>query len=322
MYKRRHAPQKWPRNRQIVWYSETIVDLEALRIFVKVAELASFTRAAEHLGMPKARASARVQALEAELGVRLLQRTTRTVRPTGDGEQLLPRAKQLVGDADEVGAMFQGSRALRGVVRVDLPVRLARDHVIPRLPELLAQHPQLELQLSTTDRRVEVVREGFDCVISVGSVATSGLIAQRLGAVSMVNCASPAYLRKHGTPTALVDLERHLLVGYAPTLGTVPAAFEYPDGAGGYQLYPMRSALAVNNTDAYQAACVAGLGIIQVPLIGVRGLLENGVLVEVLPELASEPMPVSLVHAHGRSVPKRVRAVMQWLAAVLVPRLV
>jgi DNA-binding transcriptional LysR family regulator len=298
------------------------MDLEALRIFVKVAELASFTRAAEHLGMPKARASARVQALEAALGVRLLQRTTRTVRPTGDGEQLLPRARQLVADADEVGALFQGSRTLRGVVRVDLPVRLARDHVIPRLPELLALHPHLELRLSTTDRRVEVVREGFDCVISVGSLAASGLIAQRLGALTMVNCASPGYVRKHGAPATLAELERHLLVSYAPALDGAPAAFEYPDGAGGYALYPMRTAIAVNNTDAYQAACLAGLGIIQVPRIGVRELVEDGALVEILPDLPSEPMPVSVVHAHGRSVPKRVRAVMQWLAAVLVPRLI
>ena len=297
------------------------MDLEALRIFVKVAELASFTRAAEHFGMPKARASARVQALEAELGVRLLQRTTRTVRPTGDGEQLLPRAKQLVADAEEVGAMFQASRTLRGVVRVDLPIRLARDIVIPRLPELLAQHPQLEIQLSTTDRRVEVVREGFDCVLSVGNLAASGLMAQRLGALAMANCASPGYLKKYGTPIVLAELDRHLLVNYALTFGTTPPAFEYPD-AGAYQLYPMRSVITVNSSDAYQVACLAGLGIIQVPRIGVRQLLEDGALVEILPDLASEPMAVSLVHGHGRSVPKRVRAVMQWLAAVLAPRLV
>ena len=296
------------------------MDLEALRIFVKVAELASFTRAAEHLGMPKARASARVQALEADLGVRLLQRTTRTVRPTADGELLLPRAKQLVIDAEDVGTMFQASRALRGTVRIDLPVRLARDHVIPRLPELLAQHPHLELQLSTTDRRVEVVREGFDCVLSVGPLASSGLVAQRLGTVSIVNCASASYLRKRGTPRVLEDLDRHLLVHYAQRLGTTEPTFEYPQGRG-YAEYPMRSVITVNSSDAYQAACVAGLGIIQVPRIGVRQLLEDGVLVEILPDLVSEPMPVSLVHGHGRNVPRRVRAVMQWLASVVTPRL-
>jgi DNA-binding transcriptional LysR family regulator len=294
------------------------MDLDALQVFVKVAELASFTRAAEHLGMPKARASARVQALEAELGIRLLQRTTRTVRPTPDGEQFLPRAKQLVADADELGAMFQVSRTLRGVVRLDLPTRLACNMVIPRLPELIAQHPQLELQLGTTDRRVEVVREGVDCVVRIGTLTESGLVAKRLGTLSMVNCASPAYLKKYGTPETLDDLDRHLLVGYSTSFGRDAPTFEYPDGKG-YALYPMRSVVTVNSSDAYQAACLAGLGIIQSPRVGIRRLLEDGALVEILAALGSEPMPVSLVHGHGRNVPKRVRTVMQWLAAVLAP---
>lgn len=296
------------------------MNVDDLRVFVKVAELASFTRAAEILGMPKARASQRVQALEAALGARLLQRTTRTVRPTRDGEQLLPRALRLIGDADDVITMFQGGRALRGVVRVDLPVNLARDVVIPRLPEFLAAHPHLELQLSTTDRRVDVVREGFDCVLRVGALSTSGLIAQRLGELPMATCASPAYLKRHGVPRTIDDLAQHLLVHYAQRLGADPPSFEYRDGAG-YATVPMRAVVTVNNADAYRAACLAGLGLIQVPRLGVRALLDDGALVEVLPEFPSEPMPVSLVHSHGRAVPKRVRAVMTWLASVIQPRL-
>jgi DNA-binding transcriptional LysR family regulator len=296
------------------------VDVEALRVFTRVAELASFTRAAAQLGMPKARASLRVAALEAQLGARLLQRTTRTVRLTREGEQLLPRAARLVAEADELGALFQASRTLRGVVRVDLPITLARDVIIPRLPELRAAHPQLELQLSTTDRRVEVIREGFDCVLSIGRLTASRLIARRLGALAMANCASPAYLRHHGTPRALAELDRHLVVHYAQALGADPPTFEYPTGRG-YALHPMRAAITVNSADAYRAACVAGLGIIQAPRLGVRALLEAGELVEILPELASEPMPVSLVHPHGHHVPKRVRAVLGWLAAVMAPQL-
>lgn len=296
------------------------LDLETLTTFLKVAELSSFTRAAEQLAMPKARVSARVQALEAELGVRLLQRTTRTVRLTPDGEQLVPRAKQLVIEAEEVATLFQGSRALRGVVRVDLPITMARDFVIPRLPEFLAAHPQLELQLSTTDRRVDVVREGFDCVLSVGNLRASGLVAQRLGELTMVNCASPVYLKRFGLPTALGDLDRHLLVHYESTFGTVPPAFEYRAGRG-YALYPMRSIVTVNTADSYQTACLAGLGIIQAPRLGLRSLLEDGRLIEILPELGSEPMPVSIVHPHGRKVPKRVRAVMSWIVNVITPHL-
>jgi DNA-binding transcriptional LysR family regulator len=296
------------------------LDLDALRVFVKVAELASFTQAAQQLGMPKARASLRVQALENELGVRLLQRTTRMVRPTSDGAQLLPRAKQLVLEADELGAMFQGSRALRGVVRIDLPINFARDVIIPKLPELLAAHPQLTVEVSTTDHRVEVVREGFDCVLSIGTLRPSGLIAQRLGQLAVANCASPAYVKKYGLPRELADLDRHLLIHYEMALGTESPTFEYPEGDG-YAQYPMRSIVTVNSADAYRAACIAGLGIVQLPRLGVRHLIDDGLLVEVLPDLPCAPMPVSLVHPHGRNVPRRVRAVMQWIASVIAPRL-
>jgi len=297
------------------------MDLDALAIFVKVAELQSFTRAAEHLGMPKARVSARVQALEAELGVHLLQRTTRTVRTTNDGEQLLPRAKQLVLEAEEVGAMFQGQRALKGLVRLDLPVNFARELVIPRVPELLAVYPQLELQISTTDRRVDVVKEGFDCVLSIGNLRVSGLTAQRIGVIETANLASAGYVKKYGMPRTLEDLDRHLLVHYSLNFGTDTPAFEYKAGSK-YAQYPMKSVITVNSADAYRAACIAGLGIIQAPNIGLtRSDLQAGIIVEVLPDYPAEPMPVSLVHPHGRSVPKRVRAVMTWLTSLIATRL-
>lgn len=296
------------------------MDLEALRIFVRVAELASFTRAAEQLGMPKARASQRMHALEADLGVRLLQRTTRSVALTPDGQQLLPRARRLVVDADDLAALFQTSGTLRGRVRIDLPINIARDFVIPRLPELLGAHPQLELQLSTTDQRVEVVRAGFDCVVSVGSLAPSGLTAQRIGVLAMASCASPGYLVRRGIPTTLEDLAMHELVHYSLRFADDPPTFEYLH-EGRYLQLPMRASVTVNNADAYRAACLAGLGIIQAPRIGVRSHLADGALVELLPHLPSQPMPVWLVHAHGRTVPKRVRAVMNWLTAVLRARL-
>jgi DNA-binding transcriptional LysR family regulator len=297
------------------------MDLEALRIFIKVAELGSFTRAAEHLGLTKSRASLQVRALEADVGNRLLQRTTRVVRPTPDGEQFLARARRLVLEADELASMFQAPSSLRGRVRIDLPVGFAREVLIPKLPDFLAPHPQLEMLLSVTDRRVEVVREGFDCVLSVGSLSDSGLVARRLGTLAMVNCASPAYLRRQGVPGGLDDLDRHLVVNYSLTLGGDPPTFEYADSAG-YQERPMRSLVTVNNSDAYTAACLAGLGIIQMPRFGAARLFESGELVEVLPGLTCAPMPVSLVHSHGRNLPRRVRAVMSWIAQLIEPYLV
>ncbi|MEZ4400882.1 MAG: LysR family transcriptional regulator [Kofleriaceae bacterium] len=296
------------------------IDLDAVRVFVKVAELASFTRAAEQLGLSKARVSTRVRELERDLGGPLLQRSTRAVRVTPDGEQVLARARRLLDDADALSGLLRGPSALRGRVRVDTPQHLARSLFIPRLPALLAAHPQLELMLSTTDRRVDLIREGFDCVLRIGRLDDSGLVAQRLGELPMVTCASPAYLARHGIPRTLAELDHHVVVHYAVGFGADPPSFDYRVGPVDHAR-PMRSVVTVNSTDSYQAACLAGLGLIQAPRLGLDGELASGDLVEVLPQLACAPLPVSLVHAHGRQVPRRVRAVMTWLAALVRPHL-
>ncbi len=295
------------------------MNFDAMKIFVKVAELGSFTRAGEHLGMSKARISIRVQELEAELGSRLLQRTTRAVRLTADGEQFLVRARRLVQETDELATMFQAPSMLRGSVRADLPVNVARNLFFPRLPEFLAAHPQLELQLSTTDRRVDLVREGFDCVLRVGELADSGLVVRRLGVMRMVNCASPSYLAKHGTPRSIADLSEHLVVHYSLRFGADTPSFEYREG-NAYRELPMRSVITVNSADSYLAACVAGLGIIQTPRMGMATPLAAGNVVELLPEYPCKPMPVSIVHG-SKNPPRRVRAFATWLAQQLAPHL-
>jgi DNA-binding transcriptional LysR family regulator len=296
------------------------VEIDVLRMFVKVAELASFTRAAEHIGLSKARVSTAVRALEADVGSRLLQRSTRAVRLTPDGEEFLVRARQLVNDADELASLFQAPSSLRGRVRLDTPQGFARSVVIPRLPELLAAHPHLEVQLSSTDRRVDLIREGFDCVLRVGKLDDSGLVARRLGEMPMMNCASPAYVRKYGTPRTLDDLDDHLVVHYSIRFGTETPGFEYRDG-NVYRERPMRSVITVNSTDSYRAACDAGLGIIQSPRMGLSASVTAGELVEILPQHTAEPLPVALVHAHGRNAPRHVRAVMSWIAEQLKPHL-
>lgn len=296
------------------------MEIDVLRMFVKVAELASFTRAAGHLGLSKARVSTAVQALETDLGSRLLQRSTRAVHLTPDGEEFLVRARQLVADADELATLFQAPSSLRGRVRVDMPVSIARTLFIPRLPQLLAEHPHLDVQLSTTDRRVDVIREGFDCVLRIGKLDDSGLTARRLGEMPMMNCASPSYVKKYGKPKTLEDLDDHLVVNYSIKFGTETPAFEYRDG-NTYREKPMRSVITVNATDAYRAACLAGLGIIQSPRMGVLADCTSGILVEVLPQYSAAPLVVYIVHAHGRSVPRHVRAVMSWIADQLAGEL-
>jgi DNA-binding transcriptional LysR family regulator len=296
--------------------------LEAMQVFVRVAEQASFTRAAESLGLLKATVSVAVQQLEGSLGTRLLHRTTRKVQMTLDGQLYYERCKELLSEVDSLQSMFQQSgQALRGRLRVDMPSGLARLYVIPRLPEFLKAHPQVEFELSTTDRLVDPIQEGFDCVLRVGAPRDPQLIVRSLGRLAFVNCASPDYLRRRGTPETLDDLSKHDLIHYVTTLGTKSVGFEYPDD-GGYRYLPMSGPVVVNSSDAYNAACVAGLGLTQPPEIGVREQLARGELVEVLPQYRPEPMPVSLLYAHRRNLPKRVRVFMDWMAETLRPVLV
>ncbi|HEY0231925.1 MAG TPA: LysR family transcriptional regulator [Dokdonella sp.] len=295
--------------------------LDAMQTFVRVAELASFTKAAESLGMPKASMSTAVARLEAQLGTQLLHRTTRKVQMTQDGLAFYERSKDVLADIDELQAMFQGGpQALRGRLRVDMPGGLAKRFVIPRLPEFLREHPQLEIEIGSTDRIVDLVREGFDCVLRVGALADSSLIARPLGRLSILNCASPAYIEKYGMPRTLDDLAAHRLVHYVRTLGARPDGFEYRDGSV-YRTLAVPGNITVNSVEGYDASCLAGLGIIQAPSIGTRPLIEQGLLVEVLPQYQAEPMPVSLVYAQRRNLSRRVQAFMAWMTQVLAPHL-
>ena len=298
--------------------------IEAMQIYVRVAELASFTQTADTMGLPKASISTAVQQLESELGTRLLHRTTRRVQMTQDGQVFYERCKDLLADMEELQGLFRNEpEALQGRLRVDMPSAVARDVVMPRLPEFLQAHPALEIELSSTDRRVDLIREGFDCVLRVGTLNDSSLIARPLGHYRMRNCASPAYLAQFGTPRHPDELVNHRLVHYVPVLGGRDPGFEYIDPADGKSIryVAMPGALTVNNSDAYYAACLAGLGIIQVPGAGMSSELASGRLVEILPDYSAAPMPVSLLYANRRHQPKRVQAFMNWLTALMQPRL-
>lgn len=299
-----------------------MIQPDAMRQFARVAELASFTQAAESLGCPKATVSATVQRLERQLGTRLLHRTTRRVQLTQDGQAFYERCKDVLADLEELEQLFLPTpAALRGRLRVDLPVGAARQLVLPRLPEFMAAHPQLEIELSCTDRRVDLVREGFDCVLRVGALGDSSLVARPLGWLRQLNLASPEYLRVHGVPLSLEDLAGHRLIHYASVLGQRSAGFEYVDAAGQACSLPMAGTLTVNNSEAYEAACLAGAGLVQVPVPGLSELVAQGRLVEVLPQFQAPPLPVSLVYAHRRQLPQRVQVFMNWLSEVMRPHL-
>lgn len=291
--------------------------IHAMQLFVRVAELESFSRAAETLGLPRGSVSRQIQALEAALGARLLHRTTRRVQLTQDGLVYYERARDLLANLDELDGLFvQDPASVSGRLRVDMPVGVAKNQVIPRLPAFLQQYPGIEIELSSSDRLVDVVREGFDCVVRVGQLKESGLVARPLGKLTQVNCASPDYLARFGYPQTLEDLATHALVHYAANLGARPQGFEvWSDNETRW--VKTGGVLTVNSTETYHAACLAGLGIIQVPRIGVTEALRSGALIEVLPQYRAAPMPVSLIYPHRRNLSRRVHLFMEWLSGVM-----
>jgi len=296
-------------------------DLESLAIFVRIAEMESFTRAAESLGIQKGRASNVVRRIEAGVGARLLHRSTRTVQLTEDGRAFYSRARALLTDAEELDSMFAGYEApMRGRLRVDLPTELARTTIMPALPAFMAAYPELELEISSTDRRVDLVQEGVDCLIRIGGTLGETLVARQLGALRMVNAASPIYLERHGVPHTLDDLvkQSHQMIHYTQTLGSRPFGWEYPDG-NGYATLALPGSISVNNVQTYHDAGLAGLGLIQAGLSSLAPYFSRGELVEVLPDLRPAPLPASIVVAHRQNLSRRVRAFVEWLEDVLGP---
>jgi DNA-binding transcriptional LysR family regulator len=240
---------------------------------------------------------------------------------TEDGRVFHARARDLLADVDDLHSMFASDRvALRGRLRVDLPSELARTTIVPALPAFMETYPELELEVSSTDRQVDLVQEGFDCVLRLGPIGDETLIARPLGKLRMVNAASPAYLERYGVPRSLEDLRRqkHRAIHFARTLGAKPYGWEYPQGDS-YARLQLPGALHVNSVQTYEAAGVAGLGLIQAPLLAIGRYLESGALIELLPDFQHKPLDVSLVVAHRRNLSRRVRAFMKWIETVLAP---
>ena len=290
---------------------------EAIKRFVRVAELGSFTKAADSLSLPKASVSLAVQQLENRLGTQLLHRTTRKVQLTPDGQLFYERSKDVLAEIDELATLFQTDDAsISGLIRVDMSYPMARNVVIPHLPAFLARYPNVQIDLSSTDRKVDLITEGFDCVVRTGHLTDSGLIVRHLGEMPQTNFASPAYIAQFGEPMRPADLSKHWLIHYHVDASTKNDTFEYWDGHSCLHI-PMRSRLSVNNVDAYRTACVAGLGITQAPILGAQQLLEEGLLIEILKDYCAPAMPVSLLYPHRRNLSKRMRIFMDWLSDLL-----
>lgn len=290
--------------------------VDLFRIFARVVEASSFTRAADGLGLPRSSVSAAVAELEARVGARLLNRTTRRVAPTPDGDAFYERCLRVIADVEETEGLFRQTGKPSGKLRVDVPGRIGRLIVAPALGDFLDAYPGIDIVLGVTDRAVDLVGENIDCVLRVGPLSDSGLIARTIGTLSLVNVASPAYLARNGIPRTPADLARHDAVNYAsPSTGRVEP-WEWTDDDGPHTA-PMRARVTVNNAEASIACCLAGLGLIQIPAYDIRHHLEAGELVEVLPQHRAPSIPMHLLYPHRQHLSRRVQAFAAWLEAVL-----
>lgn len=291
--------------------------IDLFRIFSRVVECASFTRAAETLGIPRSSVSAAVQELEARVGARLLHRTTRRVSPTQDGIAFYERCLRVIADVEDTENLFRQTTARpSGKLRIDVPGRIGRLVIAPALPEFFDRYPEISIDLGVTDRAVNLVEDSVDCVLRVGPLSDSGLIARPIGKLPLINVASPAYLARYGAPQTPADLGDHWAVNYAsPSSGRVED-WEWVEG-GKVRTLTLNGRVTVNSAEAYIACCLAGLGLIQIPAYDVRHHLDAGELLEVMPDHRAESLPMTLLYPHRQHLSRRLLVFADWLEALL-----
>ncbi len=291
--------------------------IHAMQIFTRIVELGSFTAAADSMQLPRATVTHTIKQLENFLGTRLLQRTTRQVSTTLDGEAYYHRCVRLLADLEETESAFSHSTASpKGKLRVSLQGSVGRTVVIPALPDFHARYPDIELEIGLGDRLVDLVREGVDCVLRGGELRDSTMVGRRVASMLQITCASAAYLDKYGEPKTLEDLEHHLAVNYVSSQTGRPMDFEF-DVDGSTRRMALKGIVSVNDADAYTASCEAGFGLIQAPRRGLTSQLEAGTLKEVLPDWRPAPMPLSVLYPHHRQLSPRVRVFVEWLAQLM-----
>jgi DNA-binding transcriptional LysR family regulator len=286
---------------------------DAMRVFTRIVERRSFTQAANDLGLPRSSVTDAVKGLEARLGVHLLQRTTRHVSPTLDGEAYYRRCIDLISDLEDAEAGFTGVKP-SGLVRIDVHRTQARHFLLPGLPRLLETYPNLRLHISEAHHALDMVREGFDCMLRAGELTTdTSLIRRRVAMLQRGTFASPDYIRRFGLPRTPDELEGgHRMVGYyAPDAPEIAPFSFMTDGKPRQMLLP--TAITVTGPETNVASACLGLGLIQVPHYRVAADLASGVLVEVLADYPPAPLPVHVLYSHTRQLSPRLRVVIDWM---------
>jgi len=285
--------------------------LDAMRLFARVVDRRSFTQAANDLELPRSTATQVIRQLEERLGVRLLQRTTRTVRPTLDGEAYYRRCLAILDDIEDAEGAFRGA-APKGMLRVEVQGTLARHFLIPGLPDFFTRYPDIEIAMSESDRWVDVIREGVDCVLRYGALPDSDLIARNVTVLPRITCAAPAYLERHGIPKSLPDLVHHRAVCLRSITTGALTPFEFLT-AEGLTRMEMATPFSATGTETFRDAVLLGLGLAQMPVFHIEHDLADGRLVRVLADSALPPGPVSVLYPRNRHLSPRVRLFIDWI---------
>ncbi|RYF24185.1 MAG: LysR family transcriptional regulator [Comamonadaceae bacterium] len=289
--------------------------IQAMRIFARVVEAGTFTRAADSLQLPKATVTKHVQGLEARLRVKLLNRTTRRVTVTADGAAYYDRTVRLLADFDDIEASMGQARANpRGRLRVDVGTSVARLLIIPKLAQFQDRYPDIQIDLGVSDRTVDLIGDNVDCVIRGGELADQSLVARRIGNLEFITLASPDYLAQHGTPTHPLELESgHRNVIYFSPVSTRRYPLEFHKDGQVLEISGP-SQLAVNESNAYLTALIAGRGVGQITTFQAQTHIDQGQLVRVLPDWSHPLLPIYVVYPPNRHLSAKVRAFVDWAA--------
>lgn len=293
---------------------------DSLQLFTRIVELGSFSRAAGMLDIPRATATHAVQELEARLGTRLLDRTTRHVRPTLDGQAFYERCIHILSELDDAESSLRNLASNpRGLLHVDMHGVHATRIVLPRINDFRRSYPGIDLKVSSSDRLVDLVREGVDCVIRAGTPSDSSLVARRLATMPQVICASPEYLANFGTPRHPDDLTTHQAVRFFADSGTRDYPFELVFD-GSVRDFALGGWISVNEAENYVVCALRGCGLIQLPRFHVEDELRAGRLVEVLEDWKNPDLPLSILYPYHRQLSARVRVFVDWVCRLYEER--
>ncbi|NGY06850.1 LysR family transcriptional regulator [Solimonas terrae] len=288
--------------------------LEDMRLFVQTVDSGSFTAAGEKLGLSKQFVSRRLAALEARLGVRLLIRTTRSLRTTALGMSYHEQASRLVQEVDAAEqSITRQNRAPRGRLRITAPMSFGTMILSPALPRFIEAHPQLSVELQLNDRSVDLVGEGYDAGVRIGTLPDSSMIAHRVAEMDMLVCCSPGYRQRRGTPQTPADLREHdcLPYGHAPKV-----AWNFLQH-GKPRAVAINGRLCANNGELLRDAACAGLGLTQLPAFIVAAQLQNGELISVLDDCRPPPLGVHVIYPGHRQSSLAVQAFADFLRVTL-----